>query len=632
VFGLGAGGGGLLQRLVEAGKGGLPVTPRPVPDGRGGTATPAPPATVAQLQARLRQQAAQLAARFDERNRTPAVGQELRLTLESGPLPDLPIEALRRPGWPVPADVVTGTFALPGTEPKAPQADPAAMAAAGDVTGMAAAFDTAARTESDDDRLAVLAAWRLVRGMHAPSAGDPATELAAARLDGWLAVERMLSDDGDDEELRVAANEAGRRLRAAGADTEAALHDQVVRLASARPGETSAAEAAAVEADVTALTLWTLRGGDPAQAGVALSRLVAARQLAAPERSPDRPAAHGGDATPDEAFAISDPVAAGIALLSSVPRDDLDHQQLRALARLLRVRAGSEPTDLAIATLNEAVAVLPTGVRPRERAMARTDLAGTLQSIDAEAAVDVYRDALDDAARAGDDALRGSLLGQLASLRHMIGDVDGAADDLVRAIPLLDRNGDPLLAAQARCDLARALLDADRVAEAAEAAENALDLVSRVLGGAGLTPAGPGDPLPERPELHPDVHLAGTSAFTAAEAAAALGETQHARDLAELSAGWHRRNGNVVAEAEAWQLLARCGGEPAENAAALQRAAELADAGGDWARAATCRTSRDTPSRSWPAHARPQALPTPERRIAARTRACSNGARFLPVI
>src|SRR6185436_3254237 len=125
-------------------------------------------------------------------------------------------------------------------------------------------------------------------------------------------------------------------------------------------------------------------------------------------------------------------------------------------------------------------------------------------------------------------------------------------------------------------------------------AENAVDLVSRVLGAAGLTPAGPGDPLPDRPELHPDVHLAGTSAFTAAEAAAALGETQHARDLAELSAGWHRRNGNVVAEAEAWQLLARCGGDAAENAAALRRAAELADAGGDWARAATCRREAAT--------------------------------------
>jgi hypothetical protein len=89
--------------------------------------------------------------------------------------------------------------------------------------------------------------------------------------------------------------------------------------------------------------------------------------------------------------------------------------------------------------------------------------------------------------------------------------------------------------------------------------------------------------------MHPDVHLAGTAAFTAAESAAVLGETQHARDLAELSAGWHRRNGNVIAEAEAWQLLARCGGDPAENAAALARAADLADEGGDWARAATCR-------------------------------------------
>ena len=139
----------------------------------------------------------------------------------------------------------------------------------------------------------------------------------------------------------------------------------------------------------------------------------------------------------------------------------------------------------------------------------------------------------------------------------MVGDVDGAAEDLVRAIPLLDRHGDPLLAAQARCDLARALLDADRVAEAAEAAEGG---ARPGLAGArradGLTPRRAGRPAAAAaPGSTPDVHLAGTRAFTAAEAAAVLGETQHARDLAELGAGWHRRNGNVIAEAEAWQLL-----------------------------------------------------------------------------
>jgi tetratricopeptide (TPR) repeat protein len=583
-------GGRLLRGLAEAGQGALTVTPRPVPAGDG-DGPEAQPATVSQLQARLTQQATALAARFDERNHTGVVGADTRAALESGPLPDLPIEALRRPGWPMPADALTGALAVPAP---GPPVDPAALAAAGDVTGMAAAFDAAARAESDQERLAVLAAWRLVRGMHAAPNPDLTVELAAARLDGWLAVERLLGQEADLDDLLREAQEAGRRLRAAGADTEAALHDQVVKLAAVRPATATAEDAAAVESEITALTLWVLRGGDPAQAGVALSRLVAARQLAAPDRSPDRPAAHGGDATPDEAFAISDPVAAGIALLSSVPRDDLDHQQLRALARLLRVRAGTEPADFAVATLREAVAALPTGVRPRERALARVDLAATLQAVDATAAVDVFRDALDDAARARDDALRGSLLGSLAGLRHTIGDVEGAADDLTRALPLLDKHGDPLLAAQARCDLARALLDAGRVAEAAEAAEGGLDLVSRVLAADGVTPADPDEPPPDVLDLRADIHLAGTCAFAAAEAACALGEGQHARDLAELSAGWHRSNGNLVAEAEAWQLLTRCGGSVAENAAALGRAAELADASGDWARAATCRREQAT--------------------------------------
>jgi hypothetical protein len=586
-----AAGARLLRGLAETGQGALTVTPRPAPD-----ATDADPhitpATVAQLQARLTQQATALAARFDERNHTGTVGQEVRAALDSGSLPDLPIEALRRPGWPVPADALTGALALPAAS--GPPVDPAGLAAAGDVVAMATAFDAAARAENDQERVNVLAAWRLVRGRHASPNPDLTVELAAARLDGWLAVERMLGQEANLDDLLREAQEAGRRLRACGADTEAALHDQVVKLASVRAGTATPEDAAAVESEVTALTLWVLRGGDPAQAGVALSRLVAARQLAAPERSPDRPAAHGGDASPDEAFAISDPVAAGIALLSSVTRDALDHQQLRALARLLRVRAGTEPADFAIATLNEAVAALPTGVRPRERALARADLAATLQTVDAAAAVDVFRDALDDAARARDDALRGSLLGSLAGLRHTIGDVEGAADDLTRALPLLDRHGDPLLAAQARCDLARALLDADRVAEAVEAAEAGLDLVSRVLAADLVTPADPDDPLPDEPVLRGDVHLAGTCAFAAAEAACSLGEEQHARDLAELSAGWHRRHGNVIAEAEAWQLYTRCGASPAENAAALARAADLADEGGDWARAANCRRERAT--------------------------------------
>src|SRR6185312_12730579 len=146
------------------------------------------------------------------RNRTAHVSQELRDTLDSTPLPDLPIEALRRPGWPVPPDVATGTFAIPGDEPARPPADPAAMAAAGDVVGMARAFDDAARIESESARLAVLAAWRLVRGRYAETSGDPDTELAAARLDGWLAVERLLGDEADQADLVVEAIEAGRRL------------------------------------------------------------------------------------------------------------------------------------------------------------------------------------------------------------------------------------------------------------------------------------------------------------------------------------------------------------------------------------------------------------------------------------
>ena len=220
-----------------------------------------------------------------------------------------------------------------------------------------------------------------------------------------------------------------------------------------------------------------------------------------------------------------------------------------------------------------------------ERALARADLATLMQETDPDAAADIWQGAISDAALAGTESLLASLLAAGAGARRAMGDVDGAIGDLVQAVPLLDRFAPPELAAQARFDLARALIDAERFIEAATAAESALADLTALM----TTPSSDGPSTGADPAL---AHVAGCAAFAASEAIAASGDVRQARVLAELSAGWHEANGNLVAEAEAWQLAARIGGPARRGAADLERAAELAEAGGEWSRAASCRRDR----------------------------------------
>lgn len=624
----------LLRGLIEQGRGGLVVRPRGAGDG---------PAreTIAELEARLSERAERLAKQFDARNGTRTVGTELAIRLTVQPLPDLPVDPIDPAGTRLP---VVAAASVPAYA-EVPTGDPAALAAAGDVDGLAAALDATARAESDPARLGVLAAWRLVRGLYAnkpqtteprgatdepdgpgepgrPAGFERASPLSVARLDAALAVEQLLHSDEETGRLLGAAADAAERLRTAGAPVEALLHEQAAQLAAVQADRID--PAVAVER-VAQLAAQAVREVMPGDAGVALSRLVAARQLAGddtvalPEPEPDGTGPIGlpGEGTPPDgtdllgsgeiplaprqpldatAAALASPVTTGIELLESVPVEMLDHQQRRALARLLRVRAGTEAPERAIDTLRLAIAVLPPGVRPRERAMTGADLATTMQATDLNAALAAWDSAIADAAATGDDGLVGTMFAAVGRMRHTVGDVGGAVESLARAVPLLARHTDPLLASQARFDLARALLDAERAPEAAELAETALEAITDRLAAAGAEPVGPGLPPPveDDPLERVEVHLAGCTAFAAAEASGALGESEHARDLAERSAGWHRRNSNLIAEAESWQLAARCASNPGESAAALERAAELADAGGDWARAATCRREQAT--------------------------------------
>jgi hypothetical protein len=546
-----------LRGLAEAGHGGLRLA------APGGEST-----TVDELGARLTREARELGARFDSRNETSTVGDEVERVIAAEPLPALPITPLMRNCRTARAGSVSAPSGQTrrGRRGRRAVVPPVAAAVgADDPVALAKTFDEALAADSRAGRTAVLDAWRVVRTGAGP--GDPdgwpadEEERAAARLDGWLAIE-----DAD----AAASAAAAERLRSAGLATEALLHEQAFLLAAAEHGRAEHGRALErIERLAIEVAEAAAHANRPGDAGLALSRLVLMREVAR------------AGADPDLADPAGDPLEAALAALDSVPRTDLDHQQLRARARLLRLRAVDEPPEAAVETLREAVGTLPDGVRPLERALAGADLAQALHESNPPAALAAWDRAIADAAGAGADELLGGLLAAGAALHHALGDPARAAADLLRAVPLLDANATPELAAQGRLDLSRALLGIGRAYEAAEVAEAALADLTELLR----------HPV-QREDLGPERHLAGCAAFAAAEALAAGDEPEAARELARTSASWHRENGNLIAEAEAWQLAAGLDTDPAGIADDLARAARLAEQGGDWARAATCLRER----------------------------------------
>jgi tetratricopeptide (TPR) repeat protein len=556
----------LLRALAESGHGGLVLH------------TPGEPTTVDELGARLLREARDLAGRFDVRNGTGTASDLVDETLDAGTLPDLPLDAVLRA--PRPAGLDPRRDGSRGRRTaRSGVDDPAAVAAGANLVTMAESFDAALAADSACSRSMVLKVWRQIRGGHTAPA-EPACAVAAARLEAWSTVERLQAgpdepDDGTAADALAAAVAAAGRLAGVGLPVEALLHEQAALLAAAQTGRV---RPDAVYARIEHLALETAETGSVAERGLAFSRLVLIRELA--------PAAAG---PPDPR---TDPLELGLAALESVPVEDLRHQHRRALCRLLRLRAADQPPGEAMETLRRGIDVLPDGVRPLERALARADLAGLLQAVDPPAALEVWQDAVADAAAAGAEAVLGNLLAAGAGVRQTLGDIDGAVTDLVAAVPLLDRYAEPELAAQARFDLSRALLDSGRVFEATGAADSALaDLTELLAGRAGIAPQALTEPdIDVLATTGPAVaHLTGCAAFSAGEAAAATGDLDRGRRLAGLSARWHQATGNLVAQAEAWQLAARITDDLDLVVADLLRAADLAEAGGDWVRAATCR-------------------------------------------
>ncbi|GLY31223.1 hypothetical protein Kisp02_45880 [Kineosporia sp. NBRC 101731] len=672
--------------------------------------------TVSLLGERALAESSRLALLFDARNETGEVGARLRETLGSGSLPDMPLEAFERAGleqW-TPEQISRGRRAE-GTATDST-----------DLTVLAKEFDDALRADATEAMRAVMGAWRLIRSS-IRTEGDPYAEQAAARLDGWLALDEISShpvdpDMGPPLEARVlleASQAATERLFASGLVLESLLHDQACVLVAA---QNRLMEPDTAMDRIEELTAEVAGTGTPPDLGEALSRLVLAREIAAtagvvvpaqisqlvpvhgavpeevtglipvdppagsddepdfpedeeedevkpihdpvlteafgpasmptsligpfittpirvtPSDSPGHRPWHGDDdpkqsrrqldpmeqlraeMSPEDVREVAqtldlvnfDPLETSIAQLRSVPPERLEHRHLRALTRMLRLRARDEPRSAAVSTLMQAVATLPEGVRPLERAQAGADLASVLGETDPAAALAVWDHAVEDAERSGEGPILGTLLAASAMLRHRTGDASIAAADLARAVPLLDRFAPAALAGQCRVDLSRVLLELERPFAAAAAAEAAFADVVDVLRAEGMeTPAltaAPGERLapdevqvPEGDipaEIASQMHLAGAAAFAAAEANSTAGTPGPARRLAIRSAQWHARNGNPIGQAEAWQLAARVAGRPGRVAADLERAAELAEAGADWARAATCRRERVTAVRA----------------------------------
>ncbi|MBT0767504.1 hypothetical protein KIH74_01125 [Kineosporia sp. J2-2] len=710
----------LTWSLAEAGHSGEVVLPatraQRLPAALGGPED----LTVGLLGERVLAESARLAELFDQRNETTTVGGRLRETLGSGSLPNMPLEAFERRGlgeWAAP----TGRGRRAGGDGVAPDS--------ADITVLAKEFEDGLRTDSAAAMRAVLEGWRATRIL-ADTAGDPEAERAAARLDGWSALDGIATHPVDPEDgpspaapiLMEAAQAATLRLRAAGLPLEALLHDQACVLAAAQSRLMQPAPAMERIEELAAEVAGLGTGPD---LGEALSRLVLAREIAAaagvpvpdqisqlvpvpgalpeeattlipvatqplvvddapdedetgdepdedevqpihdpsvgdsfgpvamptsligpflttpipvsPQESPGHRPWHGDDdprqsrRRPDPLAELRaglasedvrevaqtldlvnfDPLETAVAQLRSVPPERLEHRHLRALTRMLRLRARDEPHAAAVSTLTQAVATLPEGVRPAERAQAGADLAGLLAQNDPQAALSVWHHAVEDAEKSGEGPILGTLLAASAMHRHRAGQPHRAAADLARAVPLLDRYTPAALAGQCRVDLSRVLLELERPAAAAAAAEAALaDVVDALREeGVNLDPPPTGgiriapdniEPLAGEiaPEVASHMHLAGAAAFAAAEANSAAGAPGLARRLAIRSAQWHARNGNPIGQAEAWQLAARVAGRPERVAADLARAAELSEAGGDWGRAATCRRERVTAVRA----------------------------------
>jgi tetratricopeptide (TPR) repeat protein len=643
---LSAAGARLLDGLVVAGDGELPVA--------GAVSSTGAPATVEVLRDELTASVRELSGRFDARNGTPAVSEQVERWLAAPVLPELLLGDVvtRRRARPtaqdrqVPASigVVDGNPAnaaasadenpaghRPGTaqhrstnpgkgaqrRPGPDASDPATLP-----RRWQSALDSGGRAELTE----ALEAWRRTRGL--PIA-EQVPALTGARLEAALAISDLDAGTVSLHDARGAA----RLLHAAGDPAGALLHE----LACLRREPALGGDPDAVLARAQSLVAMGSQPGGTATAALYVG-LVALRQALGLPTAPV--------------------VEQGLAALASTDPAGMDAVQRACAALLLRDRAAALPDADRRATLERALALLGPGERVRERALVALALATSLEgSGEHERARDLLAEAADDAAAAGDPGLARHAAHALGRVCHLSGDLPAAVEVFRNLLVELGPDADPLLLAQARQDLAHALHGSGAAVVAAELAETALDDLEDRLAEQGVTsaddfdwvelgetvvedvqagadegvqatariPLAPLLPLPgglNQPggaiqpgdgdgrtagvagaagvataagELPAEAELAGTLAFTAALLARDLGEDVVACGLAQRSAAWHRGYGSAEAEAESLELAASVGPDPLEAVGMLDRAATLHAQAGRWIPAATCRRGLTLP-------------------------------------
>ncbi|MFN8076881.1 MAG: hypothetical protein U0Q15_15885 [Kineosporiaceae bacterium] len=573
----------VVSRLRDAGLGDRLIVPR-----RPSTLVPGP-TPAAELVAPLREHALALAARFDERNGTEAIGTRVAALLDPEPLPDLPLDFL-------PDAAVAPRSGRRAAAPA--ETAPGGTAPLGDASTLAEFAEALEAARASGDRAArrrVLEVWARRRDTFVEQ--DDADQLAIARLDAAQAIDQAETDPG----VLPATVQLPAWLRAAG-DPAAATRfefwqvNEAVQRGAVTPQDGLSTAEALLERAATEL--------GPAGYAAACFLFLATGQTVA--------VADGGEpmaqAVRERAPEV---VAAGLSCLDRVALDDLDAFERGCCASLLRIRAQmtADPTEER-ACLRRGLDLLPPGTRAGERALLALDLAAALDADgDVHAALALLAGAEADAVTAGDATLASRAAGSTASLLMRLlqeaaeaEETDGVTSPLdsaaaavsaaTRAVRHAEATGEPVALDQARRTLIHALRAADRLDEASETAELAVYEASRRLTDEGLAPATDLDEWPEGEVARRlDVHLAGALAWAAAICAEQLEEEPLAHAHARASAGWHVRNANPGAASEALEVAARTADE-AQAAADLWASTARANrlAGDLWGAASALRS------------------------------------------
>lgn len=398
----------VLRQVVAAGHGETPVR-RPALDGTPATVVPA-----AVLHDELAARARALAARFDARNGTPAVGENIAAILTAEPIVDqLPLSGLARH---------TARQHTPATP--APPALP-------DSPAELVALARAAATRGDADAQA--AAWRRFDEV----CPDPEPALLAPRTYA-RAVEVVDTDPIEAERLMLRAGElyeaVGDQARLTG------LRGQLAMLWC----QTDRVEEGVAAAEASAAELMTIGTADERAAG----QLRLGRAYEAAERWADCQAA----------LARAGELAESATLVGDAEF---------ALAQLAAAEGDRLPVALEHATRAVAAFAAEPGIGGLPHARM---FAGRLHAALGEFAA--ARPLLAAAAETADPALRGEVLALHGHVALDMGLEEEACDLLASAVATLRAAGEP--AAAVTVDYADAALRVDRAHDAADALAEAL--------------------------------------------------------------------------------------------------------------------------------------------------------------